>query len=58
MIVVQYIPPSLRVAIAKELVNALGLKKQAAEKMNVTSSAITQYLNKSRGEKAIKVIES
>lgn len=58
MIVVQYILPSLRVAIAKELVDGLGLKKnKAAEKMNVTSSAITQYLNKSRGEKAIEVIE-
>ena len=58
MIVVQYILPSLRVAIAKELVDELGLKKtMAAEKMNVTPAAITQYLNKSRGEKATDVIE-
>ena len=58
MIVVQYILPSLRVAIARELVDEFGLKKtEAAEKMNVTPAAITQYLNKSRGEKAAGVIE-
>ena len=58
MIVVQYILPSLRVAIAKELVYELGLKKgKAARLMNVTPAAITQYLNKSRGEKSMYMIE-
>jgi len=59
MIVVQYILPALRVAISRQLVNELGLKKSdAAKKMDVTPAAITQYLNKSRGDKAINVIES
>ena len=58
MIVVQYILPSLRVAVARELVEELGLKKtDAAQKMNVTPAAVTQYLNRSRGEKATTVIE-
>jgi predicted transcriptional regulator len=58
MIVVQYILPSLRVAVARELVDELGLKKtDAADKMNVTPAAVTQYLNMSRGEKATNVIE-
>jgi predicted transcriptional regulator len=58
MIVVQYILPSLRVAIAKELVYELGLKRgEAAGLMNVTPAAITQYLNKSRGEKSMNVVE-
>lgn len=58
MIVVQYILPSLRVAIARELVDELGLKKgEAAGRMNVTPAAITQYLNKSRGEKSMYLIE-
>jgi predicted transcriptional regulator len=59
MIVVQYILPALRVAISRQLVNELNLKKSdAAKKMDVTPAAITQYLNKSRGDKAINVIEN
>jgi hypothetical protein len=59
MVVVQYILPALRVAISRQLVNELGLKRsEAAKKMDVTPAAITQYLNKSRGDKAIDVIES
>jgi predicted transcriptional regulator len=59
MVVVQYILPALRVAISRQLVNELNLKRsEAAKKMDVTPAAITQYLNKSRGDKAINVIKS
>ena len=59
MVVVQYILPALRVAVSRQLVNELSLKRsEAAKKMDVTPAAITQYLNKSRGDKAIDVIES
>jgi len=58
MIVVQYILPALRVAIARELVERYGLRKmEVAERMDVTPAAITQYLNRSRGDAASKVIE-
>ena len=58
MIVVQYILPALRVAISRKLVNEMNLKKsEAAKKMDVTPAAITQYLNKSRGDRAFDVIE-
>jgi len=58
MIVVQYILPALRTAIAKELIEKHGLRNtEVAEKMNVTPAAITQYLNKSRGESASMMIE-
>jgi len=58
MIVVQYILPTLRTAIAKELIEKHGLRNtEVAEKMNVTPAAITQYLNKSRGESASTIIE-
>ena len=58
MIVVQYILPTLRVAIARELIEKYGLKKiEIAEKMDVTPAAITQYLNRSRGDVASTVIE-
>ena len=58
MIVVQYILPALRTAIAKELVEKYGLRNtEVAEKMNVTPAAVTQYLNKSRGEMASQTIE-
>jgi len=59
MVVVQYILPALRVAITKELVEQYGLRKtDVAEKMGVTPAAITQYLNRSRGETASTMIES
>jgi predicted transcriptional regulator len=58
MIVVQHILPALRVAIAKELVNNYELKKtEVSELMGLTPAAITQYLNKSRGENA-KILEN
>lgn len=58
MIVVQYILPALRVAIAKQLVEEHALKKtQVAELMEVTPAAITQYLNKSRGDSASAMVE-
>jgi hypothetical protein len=59
MIVVQYILPALRTAIAKELIEKYGFRNtEVAEKMNVTPAAVTQYLNKSRGETAFTTIES
>lgn len=59
MIVVQYILPALRVAIAKELIEKHGLRKtEIAEKMDVTPAAITQYLKRSRGETASNVVEA
>jgi len=58
MIVVQYILPALRTAIAKELIEKYGLRNtEVAEKMNVTPAAVTQYLNKSRGGIASTTIE-
>lgn len=58
MIVVQYILPALRVAIAKELIERYGLRKtEVADKMDVTPAAITQYLNRSRGDTASAIVE-
>lgn len=58
MIVVQYILPALRVAVARELVEEHGLKKtKVAQMMEVTPAAVTQYLNSSRGDLASNVIE-
>ena len=58
MIVVQYILPALRVAIARELAKEYGLKKtKVAQMMEVTPAAVTQYLNSSRGDHASNVIE-
>jgi predicted transcriptional regulator len=58
MIVVQYILPALRVAIARELVEGHDLRKtDVAERMEVTPAAVTQYLNRSRGDTASGVIE-
>lgn len=57
MIVVKDILPSIRVLIAKELVNIHGMKNsQVAKLMGLTPAAITQYLNTSRGDNT-KVIE-
>ena len=59
IVVVRYILPALRVLIAKELVDKHGLKRvKAAEKMELTPAAITQYLKKVRGETAVKMVES
>ena len=58
MIVVQYILPALRVAIAKELIEKFELRKiDVADKMNVTPAAITQYMKRSRGDTASLMIE-
>jgi len=58
MIVVQYILPALRMNVAKELIEKYGLRNtEVAEKMDVTPAAITQYLNKSRGETASMTIQ-
>jgi len=57
-IVVQYILPALRGAIARELVEEYGLSKtEAAERMGMTPAAITQYLNRSRGDTASAIVE-
>ena len=59
IIVVQYVLPALRVLIAKELIEKHGLRRvRAAEKMEVTPAAITQYFKKVRGETAVKMVES
>ena len=51
MIVVKDILPSIRVLLARELVEIHGLKKsKAANLMGLTPAAITQYLNTSRGD--------
>ena len=56
---VRYILPALRVLIAKELIEKHGLRRvRAAEKMELTPAAITQYLKKARGETAVKMVES
>ena len=58
IIVVQHILPALRVLVAKELVEKHGLKRvRAAEKMEVTPAAITQYLEEARGKTAIRLVE-
>lgn len=58
MIIVQYILPALRVAIAKELIEKFELRKiDVADKMNVTPAAITQYMKRSRGDTASLMIE-
>lgn len=59
IIVVRYVLPAIRVLIAKELVEKHGLSRvRAAEKMELTPAAITQYLKKVRGETAVKMVES
>lgn len=59
IIVVRYILPALRVLVAKELIEKHGLRRvRAAEKMEMTPAAITQYLKKVRGETAIEMVES
>ena len=58
MMVVQYILPSLRVEIAKELSGDYDLKNaEIARKMDVTSAAVTQYLNRTRGGDASDLIK-
>jgi len=59
IIVVQYVLPALRVLIAKELIEKRCLSRvRAAEKMELTPAAITQYLKKVRGETAVQLVES
>ena len=58
MVVVQYILPALRGAIARELRDKYELgTTEVAEKMEITPAAVTQYLNKSRGGLASSRIE-
>lgn len=59
IIVVQYVLPALRVLIAKELIEKHGLSRtKAAEKMELTPAAVTQYLKKVRGDTAVQLVES
>jgi predicted transcriptional regulator len=52
MIIVVNVLPIIRALIAKQLIEKYNFKLvDAARKMNVTPSAITQYLRGSRGEK-------
>lgn len=57
MIVVQYILPTLRAEITKELIEKHGLRKtEAADKMGVTPAAVTQYLKRDRGNIASELV--
>jgi predicted transcriptional regulator len=59
IIVVRYVLPALRALIARELIEKHGLSRvRAAEKMELTPAAITQYLKKVRGETAVQLVES
>jgi len=59
IIVVRYLLPALRVLIARELIEKHGLSRvRAAEKMELTPAAITQYLKKVRGKTAVQLVES
>ncbi|MFX0121933.1 MAG: transcriptional regulator [Candidatus Hodarchaeota archaeon] len=50
MLIVKMILPSLRVEVARSLIEAHGLKPiNAAKKMDVTPAAVTQYLKGVRG---------
>jgi predicted transcriptional regulator len=58
IVVVQHILPALRVSVAEELIEKHGLKKkETAEIMGLTPAAITQYLNRTRGDSAHKIIK-
>ena len=58
IVVVQHILPALRVSVAEELIEKHGLKKkETAETMGLTPAAITQYLNRTRGDSAHKIIK-
>jgi predicted transcriptional regulator len=51
MIVVQHLLPPIRAAISKKLVEEHGLKKsKVSQLMGLTPAAVTQYLNKKRGD--------
>lgn len=51
MIVVQYILPTIRVLIMKELIQKHSIRKiDASKKMELTPAAITQYMKGMRGK--------
>jgi len=69
MIVVQYILPTIRVLIMKDLVQKHNIRKiDASKKMELTPAAITQYMKGDRGKtftneitkskKAMKIISN
>lgn len=59
IIVVRYVLPTLRVLIAKELIEVHGLRRtKAAKMMGLTPAAVTQYLKNVRGKTAVKTVES
>jgi predicted transcriptional regulator len=58
-VVVRYLLPSINAHIAIELIGKHGMRKsEVAKKMGVTPAAVTQYLNHTRGDAAIKLINS
>ena len=58
IVVVQHILPALRVSVAVELIEKHGLKKkETAEIMGLTPAAITQYLNRTRGDSAHQIVK-
>jgi len=58
MLIVVNVLPIIRALIAKQLIEKYNFKLvDAARKMNVTPSAITQYLKGSRGGKILKEIK-
>ncbi len=59
IVVVRYILPAIRAQIARKLINEYGLRRsEASKKMGVTPAAVTQYLERVRGEIANSMVES
>ena len=53
-IVVWYVIPSIRLELAKELLN-LGMKqKEISELLDITQPAVSQYISDKRGHESIK----
>ncbi|RLI05282.1 hypothetical protein DRO26_02660 [Candidatus Bathyarchaeota archaeon] len=58
MIMVKFVIPSIRVVVAKKLVEEYGLSQaETARRLQVTRAAITQYLKGLRGEEEFKFLE-
>jgi predicted transcriptional regulator len=49
-----YVLPQIRAELAHELIKSGLSQRQAAEKLGLTPSAVSQYLHKKRGEKTKK----
>ena len=58
MIMVKLVIPSIRVVVAKKLVEEYGLSQaKTAKKLRITRAAVTQYLKGVRGEYELKILE-